>query len=177
MSNVNVYEPVNLRVFAPNEKRARSRYYRNLRLPFPVEVFEKTYGNNQEKVVIGWRIPEVFENRCQTKSNLICNDLIKKLPEYQTRAIIKKAQYNVKWLKNMKRSHIVDLYRCLSGNMTEVPDNSTFDIISNKINEGSNQEEISEVIDASCKDRKGKYDTKSEIINLLCTNGLFYRKV
>ena len=87
--------------------------------------------------------------------------------------MIKKAQHNVKWLKNMKRSHIVDLYRCLSGNMTEVPDNSTFDIISNKINEGSNQEEISEVIDASCKDRKGKYDTKSEIINLLCTNGLF----
>ena len=170
LSNVNVYEPVDLRAFAPDEKRAWHKYYRNLRLPFAVEVFEKSHGNNQEKVMIAWRIPELLENRCQTKSNLICHDLIKHLPQYQTRAMIKKAHHNVKWLKNIKRSHIVDLYRCLSGNMTEVPDNSTFDIISNKINQGSNHEEISEVIEASCKDRKGEYYTKSEILHLSGTN-------
>ena len=54
--------------------------------------------------------------------------------------------------------------------MTEEPDNSTFDIISNKVNQGSNHEEISEVIEASCKDRKGEYYTKSEILHLLGTN-------
>ena len=66
LSNVNIYEPIDLRAFAPDEKRARHKYYRNLRLPFAVEVFEKIHGNNQEKVMSGWRIPELFENRCQT---------------------------------------------------------------------------------------------------------------
>ena len=74
------YEAVNLREFAPDDRRAQYMYYQHIRLPFPIEVFERCIGSRQEKHVIGWRVPDNKDEQNLSKSIKMCYEFEKNLP-------------------------------------------------------------------------------------------------
>ena len=147
-----LYDPINLREFAPEGKKARYHYYQRLRLPFDVDIFEKSMGNNQHKHMLIWKVPETSGEVHDLESIKICNKINNELPEYHTRAMISKATRHWTKVKKLSNQTLIQLYKSFTGDASKIPDSEATDILLGKINSGDNVKDISDVMNSSYKD-------------------------
>ena len=111
LSTKGYYEEIDVSDFAPDERKERWRYYKNIRVPFRTYYFEKIVGGSNNKIVYIWKIPDDEEDEISGKSYEICKKIESMVPTYHTRHMIKRATTNWKWLKDIKPNYITALYK------------------------------------------------------------------
>ena len=105
-----------------------------------------------------WKVPEKSNDACSKESVKLCNKIESELPKYHTRAMFRKATMQWIWLKKVSYASLITLYKTFSGDASKVPDNETAELLLEKINNGENIEDVSEMMNCSYKDREGQFD-------------------
>ena len=119
LSNVSMYEKIFINDLAPNERRQRYLYIRELEkgLSCPVFFFTYTYGSNVGNFYFIWKAPEyVCMEACSSENVHIIEEIKSQIPMYHTRTM-KQQFYDLHGRITPKsNSHVLrSIYHSLTG--------------------------------------------------------------
>ena len=115
-------------------------------------------GNNKPKEVMIWKVPETLNTVHDVESINLCHQIENELPLYHTRAMISKATRQWTWLKKISNVSLITLYKTSSGDANKISDSESMNILLDKLNNGDNIGDISDIMTSLYKDQEGKFD-------------------
>ena len=116
LSQSSVYsEPLFLNDFAPIHPRLRYDYIHDFSLPFPVELYSYSHGNNLGTMWYVWKVPSDPGERDQNKSKHLMEKVDFNIKLYHTREMRRQFFSRYGLVCDAKQSVLVDMYQFLTG--------------------------------------------------------------
>jgi len=94
MRSMKEYEPKEISVFLPHNKKERINFIKKLKFPFPVEILQFLPGSNIKKIIFIWKIPVDGGKRINKSSINNIREKKKSIPLFASRAMAKKKKNN-----------------------------------------------------------------------------------
>ena len=108
-------EPLFLNDFAPIHPRLRYNYIHELSLPFPVELYSYSYGNNLGTLWYAWKVPYDSSERDVNKSKQLMRVIDSNVKVYHTREMRRQFVSRYGLVCEAKQSVLVNMYQFLTG--------------------------------------------------------------